>query len=501
MDELKYNPEQLKVLIVDDHDPIRKAIKKIVQSMKAAEVVECFDGKDAIAKLANEHFDLILCDIYMRKTSGFDVLSYLRNRQIANDIPFIIITGEASKEDIVKSSDLGANDYILKPFQAENLEIKIKRVLNEFYSPSPAVALLRKGEKLLLEKKYSDSEQIILSALKLEKDNPKIKHLLAISKLLQGKEEESMAALRKNITDFPSYYKNYVTLANIYLKKGNIQETIAALVNELNLHPKQPKRQVLLAKLLMQEGDIDGAINHFREALRENAKYKPALMGMGHAFARKEDLEKSIYYFKRLRRHHPKETKALEAVVKYCLEADVAKKAEHILRDEKKNHPERLDVYPILAKLYVAMDQDDIGLQIINELFKIDQENINGLRIKGAIEFKLDNIESATETYKKLISLDSSESTHLGLAKCYQKQGNYKNSLAVLNKAIQLNPKNPKVLYMLGISLFKTKQFSKAFCILTQAKRLGYDKGHCDKNIAQCYRAIRVRHQSSRLIA
>ena len=69
MGNLPYKPQSLRVLIVDDHDPIRKAIKRILTAMKFVDITECFDGADAIQAMARRPFDLIICDLYMRNVN------------------------------------------------------------------------------------------------------------------------------------------------------------------------------------------------------------------------------------------------------------------------------------------------------------------------------------------------------------------------------------------------------------------------------------------------
>ena len=73
-----YNLAEIKAVIVDDQDPIRKAMKRILASMGIVNIIECFDGKEALKELSRHpDIDLILIDIYMRKVNGFDVLHYI----------------------------------------------------------------------------------------------------------------------------------------------------------------------------------------------------------------------------------------------------------------------------------------------------------------------------------------------------------------------------------------------------------------------------------------
>ena len=127
MDEKFLNFDQLTVLIVDDQELIRKSITKIVEKLKFKKIISCSNGSDAIKHFSKQIIDLIILDIYMKPVNGFEVLETIRNSQTNSDIPIIVVTGEASKDDIVKTANLGAEDYLLKPFQASDLEKNIPR--------------------------------------------------------------------------------------------------------------------------------------------------------------------------------------------------------------------------------------------------------------------------------------------------------------------------------------------------------------------------------------
>jgi CheY-like chemotaxis protein len=169
--DMLFSPNSLTVMIVDDHDPIRKGIRRVALAMGFGEVVECFDGDEAIKMLAKKPVDLLICDLYMRNVSGFAVLEHVRNREIGCDIPAIIVTGEGGKDEIVKVADLGAEDYVLKPFQATELEKKIVKTLNKFYSPPPLIKALRRAERHYLAREYDKALAAFDAALAVDAES------------------------------------------------------------------------------------------------------------------------------------------------------------------------------------------------------------------------------------------------------------------------------------------------------------------------------------------
>lgn len=118
--------EKLKILLAEDDANLGILLVDHLES-EGFEVRLCKDGELALKAFANELFDLCLLDVMMPRLDGFSVAKAIREKD--KKIPFIFITAKSLKEDKLKGYDLGADDYITKPFDAEELLWKIKAVI------------------------------------------------------------------------------------------------------------------------------------------------------------------------------------------------------------------------------------------------------------------------------------------------------------------------------------------------------------------------------------
>jgi two-component system, NtrC family, response regulator HydG len=118
-----------KILVVDDEPSQRKMLKANL-SLDGYEVVEAEDGSNAIARVADEFFDLVLMDNRMTHVDGIEALKQIK--QISPGIPVIIITAYASVETAVQALQSGAHDYLTKPLDIDELRIKVQQTL-EFW--------------------------------------------------------------------------------------------------------------------------------------------------------------------------------------------------------------------------------------------------------------------------------------------------------------------------------------------------------------------------------
>ncbi|MFN3740894.1 MAG: response regulator [Thermodesulfovibrionales bacterium] len=116
------------ILVVEDSPTMRQLISFAMKRVQNPKVIEATDGVDALKKLSQEKVDLILADINMPVMDGLKLLNLLRSNPSYKEIPVIMITTEGAEEDRKRDLSMGANAYLTKPIQTQEL-IKL---VNEF---------------------------------------------------------------------------------------------------------------------------------------------------------------------------------------------------------------------------------------------------------------------------------------------------------------------------------------------------------------------------------
>ncbi len=117
----------LKVLVVDDEGDIVEVIQDRLEAYGFT-VATAGTGLEALRKLSTEKFDGIFLDVKMPEMGGIEALEEIRKRD--SKIPIIIITSSSTKESAIEAMAKGANEYVLKPFEWEELKSKIEKVFN-----------------------------------------------------------------------------------------------------------------------------------------------------------------------------------------------------------------------------------------------------------------------------------------------------------------------------------------------------------------------------------
>lgn len=117
------------ILIVDDYKTMLRIIRNLLRQIGFEVVDEACDGVDALGKLHDHAFRLVISDWYMEPMDGLALLREVRADARLRSLPFIMITAEGNSENVVAAKRAGVNDYIVKPFNAETLRTKLTAVL------------------------------------------------------------------------------------------------------------------------------------------------------------------------------------------------------------------------------------------------------------------------------------------------------------------------------------------------------------------------------------
>ena len=116
------------VLVVDDSSMMRKLQKKLLSKIKL-NVDEAVNGIEALEKIKNTQYDLIITDLNMPKMDGAELIKNIREKYTLNELPIMLVSSNQEEKEMIKCLKLGANDYIKKPFSNEELKVRINNIL------------------------------------------------------------------------------------------------------------------------------------------------------------------------------------------------------------------------------------------------------------------------------------------------------------------------------------------------------------------------------------
>lgn len=121
----------LKFLVVDDFSTMRRIVRNLLKELGFTNVDEAEDGAVALTKLREGNFEFVVSDWNMPNMDGLTLLQSVRADAKLKTLPFLMITAEAKKENIIAAAQAGASGYIVKPFTAATLQEKLDKIFEK----------------------------------------------------------------------------------------------------------------------------------------------------------------------------------------------------------------------------------------------------------------------------------------------------------------------------------------------------------------------------------
>ena len=209
------NNNNFHILVVDDDNRIRELVKEYLEENNFI-VTTAINSSDAKKKLEIIKFDILILDIMMPGESGLSLTKEIKNK---NSTPIILLTAKGETEDRIQGLELGADDYLGKPFEPKELLLRIKNILNKIQKPA------------LPDKIYIGDALINLKKLNIEINNKNIKINPQEKKVL-----EKMIEIPGKVFSRDDIGK----IINIS-KERTIDVMITRLRQKIEINPKNPK--------------------------------------------------------------------------------------------------------------------------------------------------------------------------------------------------------------------------------------------------------------------
>jgi DNA-binding response OmpR family regulator/DNA-binding CsgD family transcriptional regulator len=228
------------ILIVDDEEANLQLIGKILQNLDV-DITLASSGKEALKLLESLVPDLIILDIIMPSMSGFDVCRKIRSRKSTSEVPTIFLSAKTDSEDIIKGFDIGARDYITKPFIKEELVARVETQLN-----------IITNEKKIKNLNNNLEEKVKERTKALTKTNEKLTDYNTALKVLMDKRDDDRIDLEHQVM-------------------ANVEELILPSIERLKQTNLKKQQKELLG---ICEDNISKITSSFVSSMMDNGKVR-----------------------------------------------------------------------------------------------------------------------------------------------------------------------------------------------------------------------------------
>lgn len=286
---MEINPSEYKILIVDDVMSNVLLLKVLLTNEKFA-IATASNGRQALEQVEKENPDLVLLDVMMPDMSGFEVAQHLKSNPNTADIPIIFLTALNSTADIVKGFQVGANDFISKPFNKEELII---RVTHQISLVAAKRLILSKTEELQRtiagrDKLYSviahdlrspmGSIKMVLNMLILNLPSEKIGAEMYELLTMANQTTEDVFSLLDNLL---KWTKSQIGKLNVVYQDVDLVEvtdgvieifSVVASLKKIRIHEMKPEKMMVNADIDMLKTVVRNLLSNAIKFSKENSE-------------------------------------------------------------------------------------------------------------------------------------------------------------------------------------------------------------------------------------
>jgi DNA-binding response OmpR family regulator len=285
-----------RILIVDDHVGMRSSLRTILSAFGVVYSEMAGTANDAIRRLQGKSYDIIICDYFLGDGSdGQQLLEQLRhNKLIKLQTVFVMVTAERVYERVVSAVELAPDDYLIKPFTAEVLRLRLERVLQKKQAFAPIHALIDEGriadaikvcaqavqpggkytidllrllaELYVTQGNFEEAEKIYQRVMEM-RAIPWARMGLARMLHFQGKEQEAESLLEQVVQDAPEYMAAYDLLAKVYDANDRAQDAQQTLAKAVASSPYTMHRQKQMGEIALRNNDLETAERAFEHVV------------------------------------------------------------------------------------------------------------------------------------------------------------------------------------------------------------------------------------------
>jgi len=128
---------EMKILVVDDFPTMRRIVRSTLKQLGFQAFTEASDGNEAFEVLKSGGIDFVVTDWNMPNMTGLDLLKAIRGHEVLKDMPVLLVTAEADKENVIQAAQAGVNNYIVKPFTVGVMAEKVRKIFPDIQLTTP----------------------------------------------------------------------------------------------------------------------------------------------------------------------------------------------------------------------------------------------------------------------------------------------------------------------------------------------------------------------------
>ena len=277
------------VLLIDPSQNYRTSLKQFLTNLKVKNICAASSTDEAKRFLLTHKVGFLIVEWIIQKDNGLEFCRELQKQKQFRDIPYLLITGENLKNDVILASEVNIDGYLLKPFSYEGFTNKILEITRGVLNPSPLAKNLQEAESCLDSGDLEQASAIFNEVYAKNPDSARALVGLASVAKAERQHDKAITFLNRACGINPDYMPGYRLLLEIYESQDDREHVLAIAQRLHELSPDNPKYALKLATLYLLQQDMENSEQLFRRTIQLSPRIAAAYKGLGDIALRKND--------------------------------------------------------------------------------------------------------------------------------------------------------------------------------------------------------------------
>jgi tetratricopeptide (TPR) repeat protein len=281
------------VLVLEPKPSYRASLKNFLVNLKVKHVRFVGSVAEAKREMLTLKIGLFICEWLLPEKNGLQFCRELRKDRKYKTTPFLLLSTENLRKDVILASEGGVDGYLLKPFSYEDFCSQIATIVATAKNPSSLNSLLDRAETHVDQKEYWVAEALYKEALAMKPTSAKALAGLGRLQLAEKNRPKALTFFQQAIMNNPEYLDGYKYILEVAEEMGDAQSILQNATILHNLSPENPRYALLIAYAHMELGNLQQSEIEFKRCIRLSPAVADGYKGLGHLYIQKKDYEKA----------------------------------------------------------------------------------------------------------------------------------------------------------------------------------------------------------------
>ncbi len=281
------------ILVLEPKANYRASLKNFLVNLKVKQVRFVGSVAEAKREMLAVKVGLFICEWMLPEKNGLQFCRELRKDKNHKMTPFLLLSTENLRKDVILASEGGVDAYLLKPFSYEDFCGQIEAILAAAKNPSALTAILERADAHAEQKEYWVAEALYKEALAIKPTSAKALTGLGRLQLTEKNRPKAIAYFQQAIANNPEYIDGYKHILQVSEDAGDAQGILQNATILHNLSPENPRYTLLIAYAHMELGNLAQSEIEFKRCIRLSPAVAEGYKGLGNLYLQQKDYEKA----------------------------------------------------------------------------------------------------------------------------------------------------------------------------------------------------------------